>query len=281
VEAGAERVVAIGGDGTALDVAAGLLAAPHPVPMAHVPQGTANVLALNLGIPASLDGAVAVAVGGVVTRIDVGTLRRDTPVAADREDEATPGGFLLSVGTGLHAEIVARTDRRAKRRWGAPAYLWAGYRSIGETPPARYRLMIDGDELEIDATMIQVMNCGAVLMRRGWMLGPGISPVDGLLDVVVYRARTRSEYLRVAARVVQGAPTATRLVLHRRAERVRIEAEGEVAVQCDGEASGSLPVELGVLRRTLPVVVPPESPWADAGSGDREPRAAGTTSVGR
>jgi diacylglycerol kinase family enzyme len=272
-------VVAIGGDGTALDVAAGLLASPRPVPMAHVPQGTANVLALNLGIPASLDGAVSVAVGGVVTRIDVGTLRRDVPDTADRRGEAPAEAFLLSVGTGLHAEIVARADRRAKQRWGVPAYLWAGYRSIGEMPAARYRLTLDGDELEIDATMVQVMNCGAVLLRRGWTLGPGISPVDGLLDVVAYRARTRSEYLRVAARVVQGAPTATTLVVHRRAAHVRIVAEAKVAVQCDGEAAGSLPVELGVLRRALPVVVPPGSPWADVVGCDEALRAAAEASV--
>jgi len=249
-EGGADRVVAIGGDGTALDVASGLLASRRSVPMAHVPRGTANVLALNLGIPTSLGGAIAAAVHGVVTRIDVGRLGAEP--------------FLLSVGTGLHADIVVRADRRAKRRWGVMAYVWAGWRSIEDAVLARYRVTVDGEEQEIEGTMIQVMNCGAMLLRRSWLMGPGISPADGLLDVLVYRARSLPEYARVAARVVQGYPTATRLVLHRRGERVRIEADRDVAVQRDGEPAGSLPVEIGVLRRALPVVVPAGSPWADA-----------------
>lgn len=245
---GAGRVVAVGGDGTAVEAAAGLLAAARRVPLAHVPCGTANALALNLGIPRGLEGAVRIAVEGVETRIDVGVLRGVEP-------------FLLSVGTGLHAAVVERADRRAKRRWGVGAYLWAGWSALAETPPARYRLTVDGDVEEIDATMVQIVNCGA-LFRSKWTMGPGISPVDGELDVLVYRARTRSEYVRVAARFVQGAPTATALVRHLRGARVRIEADTAVSVQRDGEAAGTVPLEAEARPGALPVIVPASSPWA-------------------
>lgn len=249
-EEGAERVVAVGGDGTAVDVAAGLLAAARPAPLAHVPCGTANALALNLGIPRAVEGAVAAAVTGVETRVDVGVLRGAEP-------------FLLTVGTGLHARVVERADRRAKRRWGVGAYLWAGWSALAETPPARYRLTVDGEEEEIEATMVQVVNCGA-LFRTSWMMGPGISPVDGELDVLVYRARSRSEYARVAARFVQGAPTATALVRHLRGAHVRVAADADVPVQRDGEPAGALPIEIAVRPGALPVIVPSSSPWARA-----------------
>ncbi len=248
---GAGRVVAVGGDGTAVEVAAGLLAAGRRVPLAHVPCGTANALALNLGIPRALEGAVAAAVSGVETHIDVGVLRAAEP-------------FLLSVGTGLHAAVVERADRRAKRRWGVGAYLWAGWSALAGTPPARYRLTVDGDVEEMEATMVQVVNCGA-LFRPQWTMGPGISPVDGELDVLVYRARTRSEYARVVARFVQGAPTATALVRHLRGVRVQIEADAAVSVQRDGEPAGVLPLEADARPGALPVIVPPSSPWARAG----------------
>lgn len=275
-EEGADRIVAIGGDGTALEVAAGLLAAERPVPMAHVPRGTANVLALNLGIPFTLAGAIRSAVGGVVTRMDVGRLATDGGTAGP---EAAP--FLLSVGTGLHADIVERADRRAKRRWGAMAYVWAGWRLSGVAAPVRHRLTIDGEALEVEATMIQVMNCGAMVYRRSWTMGPGITPVDGLLDVVAFRARSRGEYARVATGVVRGAPTATPLVLHRRGARIRIESDLPVRIQRDGEPAGTLPVEIGVETRALPVVVPAGSPWAEAEAGGAESAGAvGTPSAG-
>lgn len=247
-ESGAGRVVAIGGDGTAVEVAAGLLAAGGAVPMAHIPQGTANVLALNLGIPAALDAAIATAITGTEARIDVGALN------------GAP--FLLSVGTGLHAEIVERADRGAKRRLGVGAYVLAGLQAIGAVRPALYRLWLDGEEASVEGTMAEVMNLGAVF-RRSWALAPGISPVDGRLDVIVYRAATWVEYTRVATRVLQGDPTESVLVFHRSAARIRIEAEPSVPVQRDGERAGTTPAEIDVRPRALAVVLPTDSPWIE------------------
>jgi YegS/Rv2252/BmrU family lipid kinase len=255
-ESGADRVVAVGGDGTAVDVAAGLLAASRLVPMAHVPRGTANVLALNLGIPNELGRAIAVAVGGVEARIDVGEMR------GAQAPEGRP--FLLSLSTGLQAEMVERADRAAKRRWGVLAYLGAGWPAIGVTPRTRYHIRLDGEAIEAEGTMIQVMNMGAVL-RRSWRLAPGISPVDGKLDVIVYRATTLREYLAVMSRVVQGRPTATDLVLHRSAAHVAIDAEPVVPVQLDGEIVGLTPARVEVRPRALAVIVPARGGWPRSG----------------
>ena len=252
-EGGADRLVAIGGDGTALDVAAGVLATSRPVAMAHLPCGTANVLALNLGIPRTLEGAIAAAVHGVEARMDVG-LVKDSSTGAEEP-------FLLTVGTGLHADVIARADRQAKRRWGMAAYVWAGWSTLASPAPARYRVTVDGATDEMEATMVQVVNCGAFL-RPGWTIGPGITPVDGRLDVLVYRARSRWEYARVAARFLQGAPTRTALVQHLWGERIRLETDARVGIQRDGEPAGTLPAEFSVHPRALPVVVPARSPLA-------------------
>src|SRR5437763_2310098 len=57
-EAGHMPIVAVGGDGTANEVANGLLAVPESPPLGLVPAGTGNDLARNLGLP--LDPAEAV-----------------------------------------------------------------------------------------------------------------------------------------------------------------------------------------------------------------------------
>lgn len=253
VEVGADRVVAIGGDGTAAEAAAGLLAADRKVPLAIVAGGTANVLALNLGIPRRLDGAIATAVEGIPVAIDAGRVR-----------ELGHGGgetFLLSVGTGLHAELVARADRASKRRWGVAAYGLAGWKANRATAPVRYRITCNREVQEIEATMVQVMNCGAIFRTR-WEMAPGISPVDGLFDVLVYRAATIPEYLATASHVVRGTPTQTELVEHCRGARVVVEADPPVRLQRDGELAGSSPAEIEVLPRALPIVMPVSGPWA-------------------
>ncbi|MGH7558281.1 MAG: diacylglycerol/lipid kinase family protein [Gemmatimonadota bacterium] len=241
-----DRVIAMGGDGTVTDVAAGILAAGRDVPLAVVPVGTANILALNLGIPDALDAAIDLAVGGRIAPIDVGRVNGEV--------------FLLTVSTGLHAEMVARADRESKRRWGVAAYGMAGWKANQEVEPARHRVTCDGVNEEFEVTMMQVMNCGAVF-RRAWELAPGISPIDGRLDVLAYRAASIPEYMLAATQVLRGAPTTTDLVEHRRAVRVTIATDPPVRVQRDGEPAGHTPVEIDLLPLALPVVMPPDGPW--------------------
>jgi len=245
-ESGVERVVAIGGDGTVVEAAAGLLALSEPPPLAIVPQGTANLLALNLGIPHDRESAIRAVFSSDVARIDCG--------------RANGEPFLIAVGAGVHADVIARADRSSKRRWGVAAYGIAGWHASRGVTPARFAVAIDGEELEIEATTVQVMNVASVI-RRGWEFARGVSPVDGVLDVVAHRASTLAEHIVTAAAVVRGAPTATDLVVHRRGRRVRVDVDPPVTVQRDGEVAGSTPVDIDVLPRALPVVLPEGSAW--------------------
>jgi YegS/Rv2252/BmrU family lipid kinase len=246
-ESGAERVIAIGGDGTVVEAAAGLLALADPPPLAVVPQGTANLLALNLGVPHDRESAIRAAFSPAVGRIDCG--------------RANGEPFLIAVGAGVHADVIARADRSSKRRWGVAAYGIAGWHATRGVIPAPFAIEIDGEELVIEATTVQVMNVASVI-RRGWEFARGVSPVDGVLDVVAHRASTLAEQIVTAAAVVRGAPTATDLVVHRSGRRVRVSVEPPVTVQRDGEVAGTTPVEIDVLPRALPVVLPESSPWA-------------------
>ena len=179
-ESGAERVIAIGGDGTVVEAAAGLLALSDPPPLAIVPQGTANLLALNLGVPHDRESAIQAAFSSEVGRIDCG--------------RANGEPFLIAVGAGVHADVIARADRSSKRRWGVAAYGIAGWHATRGVTPVRFTIEIDGEEIEIEATTVQVMNVASVI-RRGWEFAHGVSPVDGILDVVAHRASTLAEHI--------------------------------------------------------------------------------------
>ncbi|HEU4464120.1 MAG TPA: YegS/Rv2252/BmrU family lipid kinase [Gemmatimonadota bacterium] len=245
-ESGAERVIAIGGDGTVVEVAAGLLALSDPPPLAIVPQGTANLLALNLGVPHDRESAIQAAFSSRVGRIDCG--------------RANGEPFLIAVGAGVHADVIARADRSSKKRWGVAAYGIAGWHATRGVTPALFTIEIDGEKIEIEATTVQVMNVASVI-RRGWEFAHGVSPVDGILDVVAHRASTLAEHIVTAAAVVRGAPTDTDLVVHRRGQRVRVDVDPAATVQRDGEVAGRTPVEIDVLPQALPVVLPEGSPW--------------------
>lgn len=247
VAQGAERVVAVGGDGTVTEIAEGLLSSGREVPVAIIPQGTANVLALNLGIPRDIDAAIGAALEGQPIKIDVGWVNERL--------------FLISAATGSHAEMVAAADRRLKSRLGVIAYAVAWLKSRRSLEPSSYTIAANGHVQHVEATMVQVMNCGAVF-QRAWKFAPGISPVDGQLDAIAYRARSVAEYVTAAAYVLRGAPTETDLVDHWRAAQFRIDADPPVRLQRDGEVAGHTPARIHIEPRALPVVVPEASPWA-------------------
>src|SRR5690606_31252171 len=109
IDAGAQLVIAAGGDGTVSAVADGLIGSD--VPMGILPLGTANVLARELGLPLDPDATCAV----LASSRETATL-----------DVMRVGGrpFFTQVGVGLDSLMIRDTDTEAKQRLGRLAYLW-------------------------------------------------------------------------------------------------------------------------------------------------------------
>ena len=110
----ADIVVAAGGDGTINEVANGL--AGSQVPLGVIPTGTANVLAIEIGLPVSSD-----ALGELLL---AGTPR---PIGAGRVNKRF---FLLWVGAGFDGRLVHAINPVMKRRFGKLAFVWAGIRQV-------------------------------------------------------------------------------------------------------------------------------------------------------
>ena len=97
VAAGCLRVIAVGGDGTVNEVAQALI--HTPAAMGLVPCGSGNGLALHLGLPRSLTGALDLATGtsGRLAELDTGTVN------------GLP--FVNAMGLGLDADVARRFNR--------------------------------------------------------------------------------------------------------------------------------------------------------------------------
>src|SRR5947208_16333898 len=101
----AEVVFAFGGDGTAREVASGLMGGPAALGV--LPGGTANLLALALGLPRDPLAAAATLLHLPARPFDVG-LAGGTP-------------FLMMVSAGLDAALLASLSTRLKWLFGKPA----------------------------------------------------------------------------------------------------------------------------------------------------------------
>jgi len=249
VAEGVDVVAVFGGDGTTMQAAAALVGTE--VALGVIPGGTGNLLAGNLRIPASPARAARALVSARPKRFDLGRMER-------------PGGaqyFAVACGAGYDARVMAGTLAVHKRRWGMAAYVATTLRLIQDIRSTIHAITIDGVEYQADAAMVLVANCGEVIPPF-IRLGPGITPDDGLLDVVVVRANSFSQSVLAVwelLRVTPGSLGETGYVGHARGREVRVETDPVQPVQLDGEPGGHTPFTASVVPGAIQVMVPADS----------------------
>ena len=246
VAEGVDVVTVFGGDGTTMQAAASLVGTD--VALGVIPGGTGNLLAGNLRIPASPARAARALVTARPKRFDLGRMER--PSGAQY--------FAVACGAGYDARVMAGTLAVHKRRWGMAAYVATTLRLISEIRSTMHAITIDGVEYEANAAMVLVANCGEVIPPFV-RLGPGITPDDGLLDVVVVRANSFSQSVQAVwelLRVTPGTLGDAGYVAHARGREVRVETEPVQPVQLDGEPGGETPFTASVVPGAIKVMVP-------------------------
>ena len=239
-------VAVFGGDGTAMQAAAALVGTD--VALGVIPGGTGNLLAGNLRIPASPARAARALVRAKPRLFDLGRMER-------------PAGlqyFAVACGAGYDARVMAGTLSEHKRRWGMAAYVATTLRLMSELRSTLHSITIDGVEYEANAAMVLVANCGEVIPPFV-KLGPGITPDDGLLDVVVVRADNFPQSLRAVwdlLRLRPGASGPGAYVGHARGREVKVETDRPQPVQLDGEPGGTTPFTASVVPGAIRIMVP-------------------------
>lgn len=218
--AGAELMVAVGGDGTLNEVVNGVMEADWSGRVAVLPHGTANDFATDLGIPNEPGPALEIALNGADREVDVACVN---------------GRHFVNVSTGgFGATATEEASAEAKRVLGPIAYVITGVRLFAELAPAQARLeTADGTLFEGEMLLFAVGNG-----RRtggGNMLTPRADLGDGLLDVLVVPGMTRMDFLALLPDLRSGAHVGDPDVRYVQTSRLVVESEAELSVNADGE----------------------------------------------
>src|SRR6266516_4519101 len=172
---GFDVLVSHGGDGTAMQVAAGI--AGSGIALGVVLGGTGNVLAGNLRLPRTTIGAACALLYARVHPIDLGVVQRSDGAHY----------FAVVAGTGFDAQLMAGTGTQEKRRWKFGAYIARAALTLPSVRSAGHRVTVDGTTEEVRAAMVLVLNCGQ--LPPGFLkLRADLSPDDGWLDVMALDA---------------------------------------------------------------------------------------------
>jgi diacylglycerol kinase (ATP) len=226
VAGGASAVVAVGGDGTvhaALQAVAGTT-----TPLAVVPAGTGNDLALALGVPADPVAAAAAAAGD---RVEGRTTAIDAGRTADR-------WWSTVLCCGFDSAV---SDRANRLRWprGRRRYDVAILAELARMRSHEVTLVLDGEQTTVPVTLVAVGNTSTY--GGALRICPGAQPDDGLFDVTVVRAMTRRQLVSERPRLAAGTHVDHPLVSVHRVRRVELSCDG-VTTWADGEPVAPLPV---------------------------------------
>jgi diacylglycerol kinase (ATP) len=217
-EWGPDRIAVAGGDGTIGPAAA--LAGRLGVPLAVIPAGTANDFARAHGLPDDPVEAAALAATGTATReLELGRLADGHP-------------FVNVASAGL-ASVAARRARPLKPRLGPLAYAVGAVRAAIGARPLLVTVRADGESVFRG-------DCWQAIVAVSGAFGGGsgveeADPRDGVLDVVVLPAGSRTGLARRAWGLRTQTIAQQRGVEHARGRTIEVDVPDGSELNVDGE----------------------------------------------
>ncbi len=250
-EAGTGRLLVVGGDGTVHEVVNGLLSAGagRSLPdLAVLPLGTGNDFYRMVGAPRTLDGAMDMLQWGIPRPFDVGHAGWD-------------GGsrwFVNLLGVGIDVEVLRRREG-VRRLSGLAQYLVALLQAVVGFRPVPIRVRLEDGEVIDEPTTLAGITVGPSA-GGGFLLNPGATSDDGLLDLCFVKALTLPQILRYIPRVIRGTHGDLPVVKLRRFRTAVLEAPGAdpFHFELDGERmeQAVYRVEVRVEPARIRVLVP-------------------------
>ncbi len=241
VASGANRFVAVGGDGTVNVVVNALMQHewPDPPTLGILPAGTGCDFARTFALPQQLEKAAAHLVGDRTYPVDVGWLRGTWGTR-----------HFLNVAQAGVGGAAADTSSRLSARLGSARYLLSFAMRLPGFRLAEVELVAGTKSYRGRA--IAVIFANAQFFAGGWNVAPKATLIDGELDVQVINAR-KVEALRVVPKLVKGLHLTDRSVHRFSAPEFRLDTDPAWPVEADGEYLGTTPVAGGVLREAISI----------------------------
>lgn len=250
---GAQRIIAIGGDGTVNEVVngffddAGAAIAPDAV-FGLIPYGTGGDFRRTLGLPTEFAEAVRVIAADRRTQIDVGKLTYTTHTGGRGTRM-----FANIASFGVSGVVDRLVNESSKRFGGKISFALATARATWSYKNQRVALTFDGVD-RVESTINTVAVSNGRFFGGGMMVAPDAQLDDGLFDVVALGDFTFGDVLASGRRLYKGTHLGMDKVTARRARVVEaepIEASGVVELDVDGEAPGRLPARFEIVPASL------------------------------
>lgn len=249
------RIIAAGGDGTISETANGFLRDDRPTNpeacLGILPLGTGGDFRRSLQIPAQLDQAIEIIAAGARVSIDVGKAE-----FRDRQGLPLTRYFVNLLSFGMGGEVAARSRNLFNPLGGPASFLYATAAAFLRYKLKTVRLALDGSPEPLCFRVYNIAVGNGRFHGGGMQACPTAVLNDGIFEVTVIDNMSRFEAVRDFRVLYSDNIYRHPKVKHLRATRLHAEADEAVRLEIDGEPLGTLPLEITVLPRLLPVLAP-------------------------
>ena len=253
LDAGFERVLAVGGDGTISEAANGWFRDGSPINAAAefgiIPIGTGGDFRRTLGVR---DAAHAVEVirAGRSRRIDVAA------ISFERHEGGRAERYFINLASfGMGGEVAVRAKNFLSKMSGKAAFLYATAEVFLRYRAKTVELSVDGGPW----TSHRILNIAIGNGRYhggGMHVCPRATLDDGELDVTIIDHLGPLTLAKDVGVLYGDNVYAHPKAHHARGRYVRARSNDRVAIEIDGEALGVLPLEARVLPGAMKVLAP-------------------------
>ncbi|HEV8230545.1 MAG TPA: diacylglycerol kinase family protein [Candidatus Limnocylindria bacterium] len=233
---GCRTVIAVGGDGTANEIANGLVGTSTA--LALYPIGAGNDFARMLGYPRRRRDIGRFLAGARRRVIDVGQVN-------DRI-------FVNSAGVGIDGYVAERIIASARILGPTLGYFAGSLFGIATYSPRQMRVTIDGTTRE--GRHLVVVAANGTHFGSGMYIAPGAKPDDGMLDIIVGGDLGRWASLVALTKIYRGTHIDGKTILAFRARTVDIELDRELPTEIDGEPGRARRLAIGIRPGALTVL---------------------------
>jgi len=225
-EQGYDRVIAMGGDGTAHEVVNGLMQIPEkkrPI-LGVVPVGSGNDFAHSIGIPMKPDHALAHALQSEPFAVDIGLMT---------DEHGHKEYFDNTLGIGFDAVVTIRSHQLPVVR-GFLMYLTAVIQTIIlNHEPAHMQIETDGQKWEQSTLMLTI--CNGPREGGGFLVAPDAKNDDGILHYAMIKETNRAMMFRLVPEVMNGTHGRFKQVTLGSCTRMSVSADRPMYIHADGE----------------------------------------------
>lgn len=223
---GYDLVVAMGGDGTVHEVVNGLMQVPaekRPV-LGIVPLGSGNDFAHAVGIPLQADHAMAHALEGKPSAVDIIRMT----------DENGRVEYLdNTVGIGFDAVVTIRSHKLPIVR-GFLMYFTAVVQTILlNHDPVLMKIESDGEEWQEEALMLTL--CNGPREGGGFIIAPDAKMEDGIIDFALVKKCGRLTMFRLLPEFMKGTHVGFPQIKMGACKTLSVRTDRPMYIHADGE----------------------------------------------